>query len=647
MKTNHLSQVITNAVSYLLATQAKDGSFTTYSSPNENDFTQAFPENTTFLNAFMLLLLSSLSPTKEINSSEKKLAAYLLAQKSDYWSWNYWVKNSPAAKHSPYPDDLDDTFCTLTALYKYDKKIITGKVFAYLVKILTQTEKKEGGPYRTWIVKKNAASHWKDVDFAVNSNIAYFLFLTNITLPNMTKFFENKLRRREVLSPYYPSSHAPLFFLSRFYNGKQKKVIEEMSIQRRGKHGVWENPLKTALSVLTLLTIDYPIEKLEESITYLLQTQENGRWKAYGFCIDPTIKGEKHFAGSPALTTAFCLTALQHYEAVKNTNKLSESFIKSEKEKRIIKKRIIQKIEKCFSKQTNVFNNKGKILLGKIYTRDVSEQIPLLPYYFMQSLAPQKRDVSKKIIVQLGMANILGWLAYTIYDDFFDDEGDPQLLSLANFCLRNVTEIFDSFATHTPEIQKNFHILLNLIDQANAWEVTQCRMSIEIPRKNWIIPDYGNLTQLAHKSIGHALGPLTILLLLGYTRNSREFKNISVFFVHYLIAKQLNDDAHDFLTDLKKGRITPVVALVLKRAKEKKILMQDKKLQEIFWQEVIVEVCDLIFLHVEKANRALKKSRSISQPDILQSLLSAFKKGADQALEERNKVMEFLTTYEV
>src|SRR4030095_7089120 len=114
-----------------------------------------------------------LPATAKLAYLQNKIAKFLLLHKSEFWSWNYWQRNSHEAKELPYPDDLDVTFCALAALSHYDKKLISGDVFAYIVQLLTATEKKEGGPYRTWLVAKNAPAVWRDVDLAVNSNIAY------------------------------------------------------------------------------------------------------------------------------------------------------------------------------------------------------------------------------------------------------------------------------------------------------------------------------------------------------------------------------------------------------------------------------------------------------------------------------------------
>ena len=66
----------------------------------------------------------------------------MLSQKSEYWSWNYWKRDSEDAINFPYPDDLDDTFCALATLAHYDKRMITGDIFAHIVKLCSFVDKK-------------------------------------------------------------------------------------------------------------------------------------------------------------------------------------------------------------------------------------------------------------------------------------------------------------------------------------------------------------------------------------------------------------------------------------------------------------------------------------------------------------------------
>lgn len=635
---------------YIAEQQQKDGSFVSFSSKKTDDFSDAVLYRTNFITAIILEVLSYSEDTSQMHQIREKSATFLLSQKSICWSWNYWTKFSKEFTSSPYPDDLDDTFCALNALYLFDKKLFTGSVYAHIVQLLTTVEMKEGGPYRTWLVSKKTTSRWKDVDVVVNSNIVYFLFLQKITMPNLQLFFKEKLQTNDIFSPYYPSHYPFLYFLSRFY--PDKKSIGNILFAARNKEGYWENPLYTALAILALLNGKFPPQRLKKSITYLLKTQKDNHWQAYAFCIDPTRNGQRHYAGSPVLTTAFCLAALQKYHQQIDTIQT----VKTSEDKK--KKRYLQKIlsSKEFQIPDKNLTKQSEILIEKILSKDKTQQIPLMPYYFLGALKGKKQTIKNSDIVLLGRANVLGWLAYTIYDDFLDEEGNPQLLPLANIYLRKLTNIFDTAFIKNKDIASFFHTVLDTIESANSWEVINCHLSVNngiINLQKAILPDFGNLEQLAYKSLGHGLGPLTILILSGYTKNSKEFTSLYNFFMHYLITKQLHDDAHDWEHDLSKGHITFAVALLLKKATEKKIITTKKieikktipKLQKLFWHEIIEEICSHIYSHVKKAQQELEPLSIIRNKNVLEDLLNIYEEGADKALEERKKTIDFLQIY--
>lgn len=640
MKALPFSQVINKGVQQLSSLQEKDGSFLSFSSPDEQNFKNATSYHTTFLSCFILLETAFLPITTNISYMRNKIAAFLLLHKSAYWSWNYWQRNSKEAKKLPYPDDLDVTFCALAALFHYDKKLITADVFAYVVHLLTATEKKEGGPYRTWLVEKNAPAVWQDIDIAVNSNIAYFLSLHDISLAPLDVYIEKQIVDKKLVSPYYPSFYAPLYFLSRFYKGKHNKMLIDFLLKERDKNSIWQNPLKTALAALTLFNLGLPAEKLEKSIAYLLTTQTNGLWQAYGFSIDPSKNGKQYFAGSSALTTVFCLRAVHQYYVLQEGNKQKKHIVlKNDDESTKYYEMIIKKVEAYYLTQGETIYDKGKLLLHKIITGDKGRQIPLLSYYFFRALRKKHKAITKQLLITLGVANILGWIAYTVFDDFFDEEGDSSFLPLAIVSLRQLTNIFDTFILRKKRIQKLYHTLMDTVDMANAEELRRRSLT------NYYF-DKKDVDHLADKSIGHALGPLAIIILLGYTQESKEFKNMLLFFNHYLVAKQLNDDAHDWEEDLQKKRITPVVALILTRARERKIRKTRRNLQEFFWKEIIQEICELIHQHARKAKMALKQSTLIADPTYLETLLEAPVQAAAKALEEQKNVKAFLKTYQ-
>src|SRR5262249_4588918 len=147
---------------------------------------------TTFLPALILGAIGHLTDEQSQRVSGK-LTTWLLDQKSPGWSFNYWATAAPERQRLPYPDDLDDTFCALIALYRHDSSLIDQAVLANVVNLLIAAETQVGGPYRPWLVKADTPKIWHDVDLAVNANIAGFLRLVAEPLPNLTQLLEQAI----------------------------------------------------------------------------------------------------------------------------------------------------------------------------------------------------------------------------------------------------------------------------------------------------------------------------------------------------------------------------------------------------------------------------------------------------------------------
>jgi hypothetical protein len=642
---------ISQGVTYLCSQQQKDGSFLSLSSPRQDNFTKTLIFHSTFSTSLILDSLHSIPKKSNLQDVKRKASLFLLNQKSTHWSFNYWTRNSEQAKKLPYPDDLDDTSCALAALFHYDRTIIDGSVLAHVVRLFTSTEVKEGGPYRTWLVPEDADNIWKDIDIAVNSNVAYFLSLYEIALPQLTGYIEDRIINNKLFSPYYPTEFPIFYFISRFYNGKYKnKLIESLLAKRNSKY-TWDNPLNTALAMSTICNLQGSVDKLDESVHYLLQTQMHGSWKPNPFYTGVNPKKDKpYFAGSSALVTALCLEALSKYLhaiSIGIEERREHSSIKEAQ----LHGQIMQKVEKRFSILDKKIYGNTLGILDKIIKND--KQISLLPYYFTQTLGEKKKNVPEEFLIDLGIANVFGWLAYTIYDDFLDGEGNPQLLSVANIALRSLCYIYENILPERVGFTKLFFTIMDTLDFANAWETVNCRIVISnniFDLRNFVIPNSLGYESLAEKSFGHALGPVALLFLLGYNKNSPEVRSLLLFFKHYLIMRQLNDDAHDWKQDLLRGYCNSVGLLLMNKihfdssgkiSTEKHI----QKMQKIFWHETIIEVCAQINEHAHSARQALNNCSVIVDSHPLEQLLVPYENISREALAERMSILKFLRTY--
>jgi hypothetical protein len=636
-----VGEVLRSALLLLKNEQQKNGSFVSLSSSYPEDFKNGRPRQTTFFTSIILGCLAAGEVSGERAVMQERAARFLLLQKSPGGSFNYWQRNSKDSRLQPYPDDLDDTFCALSALTLQCQEKINGKILAQAGIILTALEKRVGGPYRTWLVPPTAAKVWKDIDCAVNSNVAFFLSLHKITLPNNTLFIEAAIKNKNFTSPYYPSWHAQVYYISRFYRGPQTKNAINFIIKNKRADGGWGNILETALALTSLLNFGAPISVVRPAVDYLVDSVQKEGWQPYGFCLDPAMDGQLQYAGARTLTAAACIEALEKFErqklekTLRDTNNIKGSAAR------------MQALQKEFDKKFFILSAKARQAAHDAVCPLMVPEIAELPRLFRECLK-RGMEIPENIIFKLCTAGLYGWFAYTVYDEYLDREGNPFLLPAANMALRELTGLYKEILPEQKDY-KFFSEILDSQDAANTWEQQYCRVMVSdgVVNLSKKFPSYGNLSMLADRSMGHALGPAACLFFLGFSTESQELKHCVDFFRHYIIAKQLNDDAHDWWKDLEHGCINSVAVKILEKYNKRKIhLVADKaELQNLFWQSTSSEVVRAIFYHTRRARLAAKKLTAVSDLFLFEQLLSKPEQSASMVREERKKTVDFLRVY--
>jgi len=639
---------IAKAVDFIGSLQEPNGSFPTRTSVYPDNFDNATVCRSNFATSLISLSLSLIN-TEKSKVIRKGVSKYLLSEKSEHWTFNYWSRKSSHYKTMPYPDDLDDSSCALAALYKFDSSLIDGNVLARISQVLTALESKVGGPYKTWLVSAEADQGWQDIDIAVNANIAYFLSLLGVNLPKINKYIIQGIEAGQPTSPYYPTQYPIYYFISRFYKGNHRKKVVEKLIQLREERHI-TNPMDMALFVSTCLNFGYDYPEIATDIKYIISKQNDfGGWNAYAFYtgINPTKTKGVYYEGAESLTSAFCVEALDKYlqNIAKNKHRPKKALL--DRKQLAIKKAIINE----FNCEIAVFSDDFKMLANKILkqitTSEIGDQVLLLPYYFQLSLQENVRNrVTNDLIIKLGLANLFGWIAYTLFDDFYDDEGDKSLLPIANTCLRKLAKIYSSDLKNDT-FSQFFDEYMNTLDDSNVWEILNCSLKREdfafVIKK----VDFGEKSiKIAEKSIGHILGPIYILNHLGIDTKSLSFQETKDFLTHYLVAKQMNDDAHDWEEDLKAGKSTCVLDILFTDFAQKTVgLEKIDELKEIFWNKTILKVCDLVQYHLVESTRALNRVAIIENKTIFLTMINNLEKIRIKTLKERQDTLDFIQSY--
>lgn len=250
----------------------------------------------------------------------------------------------------------------------------------------------------------------------------------------------------------------------------------------------------------------------------------------------------------------------------------------------------------------------AKRTIDAVISADKYGEIQLLCSSFVVSLINKDTTIDA---TDLDTATIYAWIAYTLYDNCIDGDSSPDTIPVANFYHRKSLMGYLSFC-NSEQARATTKSYFNAIDYANAWEISNCRMSATHEYFTLSkIPDYQSKEILFHRACAHALGPLLLTAAIN-TVSKQQYRHLASFFKHYLIARQINDDLHDWKNDIKDGHCSYVVSFILRKTGLKPGVHSFKAVIPLFesylWRSGFRQLLKIQEMHSEKALRYLEKS---------------------------------------
>ena len=299
-----------------------------------------------------------------------------------------------------------------------------------------------------------------------------------------------------------------------------------------------------------------------------------------------------------------------------------------------------------------------RFVLERTIAGNPDGQMSRMALYMRQALGDDGTNYSDAHIGELGCANACFWASFIVYDDFWDDDeaAEPSLLPAANLMAREYSRYFTELLPKESGFSDFFHALMDKVDAANTWETLTCRIrvvgdDVHLPNE---LPAYKDFGVKFYPAAGHIFGPLALLVQEGYAVDSLEAQSLINYFTHYLVAMQLNDDAHDWKEDLGRGHISTAVAILLleweRRYPDRRTLNLESdmaELEQIFWFSVLDRVCDFVFERCRQATEALEALNFLKDPAPLKRFIERNEAVALQARRERVRSEEFLAAYEI
>ncbi|MBI3889359.1 hypothetical protein HY312_02180 [Candidatus Saccharibacteria bacterium] len=265
-----------------------------------------------------------------------------------------------------------------------------------------------------------------------------------------------------------------------------------------------------------------------------------------------------------------------------------------------------------------LLHSTARTVWRSIVAADKHSEITLLSSHFTNALSAKNR-LKDADLLTLNRANFYSWMAYTQYDDFIDSEGMPLRLPIANIAHRKAYTLYNEFSLGIPYASNRINTCFDQMDRANLWELTYCRHSVAGSRITInALPSYRNKILLAQRAGAHILGPLLILeSCRAVTPKQRHLMH--QYLAHYLIARQINDDMHDWKDDLAHGHSSFVVTFLLRKTKITSGTYTLARLTEIlqtyFWKKGLRELHEIILHHTSYALTSATASKLFTNLD--------------------------------
>lgn len=639
-----LDQLIEKLIIFISQQQKADGSFSG-STFNERSLSSEENDSVVFYTALILRTLSKMSSSKNGSSLGKRGTRFLLDQKSPTWTWNYFKKDTRS--ELTLPDDLDDTFISLSAISCFTPELIDEAVLAQIIRILVSQEEEIGGPYFTWIVSREDRSRWNDIDIVVMTNIKFFLDQYHISHPHIERYIDQCIENEQLSSKYYHSEIFIIYFISQSYTGVYRNRLRKRILKRITSRR-YSNPLELSCSLSAFLRLGGRFQVIHTYFFELVSEIKNAP-EAFPLFIEKieTKDTEKgiFYSGSRCFTAACFIETVDLYQHAMKQSK-NQSVATRESREVLLSK----KFQNIILKNDQLPHPFKKIVLNEFDSlrKAIPSQFFFLPEHFSQSLHPhyqkyiqaEKRDI-------ITYAHLFGWIGYTLFDNVMDHNKTTYSLPSAIYCIRMATKLFGA--------SSNSNLIDSLLDQTDTTYFLEKESSSHTVIQNTILLPkefYLSETILSHKSMGAILGCLLILDFLPKEINISQIVIIESFFKHFLTARQLNDDAHDWFIDLQNGKLTSTCMKVLEQFKKRNpektsvyLNNDSQELHEIFWSIIIISVVTEIGMHTAAAQDQLSRLTIFKDTSFLSNLLQPLSKSIDQILTEQQRLQRFLKSY--
>jgi hypothetical protein len=222
--------------------------------------------------------------------------------------------------------------------------------------------------------------------------------------------------------------------------------------------------------------------------------------------------------------------------------------------------------------------------------RSFIQMMSLLPYW-LADIVPTPPQRSH----QLGLAHFYTCWYYHAQDDLLDEETPAATLLGAHLALLKMVEIYEALGLTTSEVWHEFQRLSHISAETYAVE-----MQSRFTTLTELTP--ARLAPFTVDFVGNRVTPfyfntLAQCYLAGLSLTNPQTAALTLALRCFMTARQIGDDAGDWLTDLQAGQLNYVAAALIRRLYGRGIISDSRELNlerlagyqvgdEDFWAEI-------------------------------------------------------------
>lgn len=247
----------------------------------------------------------------------------------------------------------------------------------------------------------------------------------------------------------------------------------------------------------------------------------------------------------------------------------------------------------------------AKTYFDKMVEGEFSQVVALLPYWLSDVL-----PLTEQAIHQLGVAHLFGWWYYEVQDKLLDEETNPPSLLAANLALFKMIHCYQELG-----VMNDFHCSKweeLALRSANSYALERQTRFESLAEVNVHDLEAWSIELIMERASPFYFNTMIQLHLAGITTDKPLYERVLSALRYFAAARQISDDASDWLDDLRAGRLNYVSARLIEHIYEHANPGSDLDLDYLVGYQL---TSDSFWIEIEQINQQLSQQALIQLSD--------------------------------